>query len=97
MTEQLKIAKVWIDDTHVYAETADGRRASYAFADWERLAKATDAQRRDFYLTYGGIHWSQIDEDLSFEGMFDDNGLNYAAEPEAEYTAIQKRQKSVKQ
>ena len=66
-------------------------------ADWERLAKATDAQRRDFYLTYGGIHWSQIDEDLSFEGMFDDNGLNYAAEPEAEYTAIQKRQKSVKQ
>ena len=51
------------------------------------LANATDAQRRDFYLSYGGIHWPQIDEDLSFEGMFEDHDLNYAAEPEAEYNA----------
>ena len=87
MTEQLKIAKVWVDDTHVYAETADGLRASYAFSEWERLAHATDAQRHDFYLSYGGIHWPQIDEDLSFEGMFEDNGLLFAAEPKAEYNA----------
>ena len=87
MTEQLKIAKVWVDDTHVYAETADGLRASYAFSEWARLAHATDAQRHDFYLSYGGIHWPQIDEDLSFEGRFEDNGLLFAAEPEAEYNA----------
>ena len=48
MIEQLNIAKVWVDDTHVYAETTDGLRASYAFSDWARLANATDAQRRDF-------------------------------------------------
>ena len=77
---QNMIAKVWIDDTHVYAETKDGRQASYAFSEWPRLAKATTEQRRDFYLSYGGIHWPQIDEDLSYEGMFEDNGLLYAAE-----------------
>ena len=87
MTGLLNIAKVWVDYTHVYAETTDGLRASYAFSDWERLAHATDAQRRDFYLSYGGIHWPQIDEDLSFERMFEDNGLDFAAEPEAAYNA----------
>lgn len=73
--EQMKIAKVWVDSTHVYAETTDGIRASYAFADWPRLAHATDEQRQDFHLSYFGIHWPQIDEDLSFEGMFRDNNL----------------------
>ena len=70
--EQVKIAKVWVDSTHVYAETSDGIQASYAFADWPRLANATDEQRRDFRLSYLGIHWPQVDEDLSFEGMFRD-------------------------
>lgn len=73
--KQITIAKVWVDTTHVYAETTDGIRASYAFADWERLANATDEQRQDFHLSYSGIHWPQIDEDLSFDGMFRDNNL----------------------
>ena len=69
------IARVWVDDHAVYAETTDGLRASYEFAQWPRLCNATAAQRRDFYLSYHGIHWSQIDEDLNFEGMFHDAGL----------------------
>ena len=32
-------------------------------------------QRADFYLTYSGIHWPHINEDLSFEGMFASAGL----------------------
>ncbi len=83
------ISKVWVDDTHVYVETTDGKQASYAFSEWPRLANATDEQRRDFYLTYGGIHWPQIDEDLSFEGMFEDNGLLYVAEDDAPEYKIQ--------
>ena len=71
-TKEMKIAKVWVDSPHVYAETTDGSRASYAFSVWPRLANATDEQRRDFHLSYAGIHWPQIDEDLSFEGMFRD-------------------------
>lgn len=85
LTRPMNIAKVWVDDTHVYAETADGLRANYAFSEWPRLANATQEQRRDFYLSHAGIHWPQIDEDLSFEGMFEDNGIPFAAEEEAEY------------
>ena len=69
------IARVWVDDHAVYAETTDGLRASYEFAQWPRLCKATAAQRQAFELSYGGIHWPDIDEDLSFEGMFHDAGL----------------------
>ena len=66
------IKRVWVDDTNVYAETKDGLVASYPFAAWKRLREATQEQREDFYLSYVGIHWPQIDEDLSFEGMFSD-------------------------
>lgn len=73
--ERKQIARVWVDDHAVHAETTDGLRASYEFAQWPRLRNATEDQRRDFHLSYGGIHWPAIDEDLSFEGMFHDAGL----------------------
>ena len=69
------IARVWVDDHAVYAETTDGLRAGYEFAQWSRLRNATATQRQAFELSYGGIHWPDIDEDLSFEGMFHDAGL----------------------
>lgn len=70
-----RIKRVWVDDTHVWAETADGLTAGYPFERWARLAKASDTQRRNFTLSYFGIHWPEIDEDLNFEGMFSDAGL----------------------
>lgn len=75
MTDKKQIARVWVDDHAVYAETTDGLMASYEFAMWPRLRNANDAQRRDFSLSYLGIHWPSIDEDLSFEGMFHNAGL----------------------
>ena len=69
------IDKVWTDDERVYARTKDGLTASYAFSKWPRLRDATKEQRETFQLSYGGIHWPLIDEDLSFEGMFCDAGL----------------------
>lgn len=77
-----RIIKVWVDQDAVYALTEDGRTASYKFADWKRLQVATPAQRMDFYLTYSGIHWPQVDEDLSFEGMFAKAGLCSRTESE---------------
>ena len=69
------IDKVWTDDERVYARTKDGLVASYAFSRWPRLRDATKEQRDDFHLSYGGIHWPQLDEDLCFDGMFHDAGL----------------------
>ena len=73
--EKQRIKKVWVDDDAVYAMTEQGLTANYPFSTWKRLREATPAQRSDFYLTYSGIHWPQVDEDLSFEGMFANAGL----------------------
>ena len=59
------IAKVWIESGHIYAQTRDGFVASYAISLWKRLASATEQQLNDFYLSYSGIHWPQLDEDLN--------------------------------
>jgi hypothetical protein len=69
------IARVWVDGQAVYAETSDGLQASYDFALWPRLLHADDEQRRQFELSYSGIHWPALDEDLSFESMFHQAGL----------------------
>lgn len=46
-----------------------------SFNRWSRLAKATKEQRQRFFLSSYGIHWSELDEDLSFSGLFSDAGL----------------------
>lgn len=88
---RMQIDKVWVDDHAVYALTTDGKQASYEFSQWPRLRDASQVQREQFELSYSGIHWPAIDEDLSFEGMFHNVGLcaftegedsiYYAAEP----------------
>lgn len=70
-----QVSKVWIENASICVSTIDGLQASYAFSMWPRLANATEEQRSDFYLSYSGIHWPEIDEDLSFEGMFAHSGL----------------------
>ena len=75
MPRQILISRVWVDSQYIYASTVDGKTAKYAFADCRSFANTTDEQRRDFYLSYSGIHWRHIDEDFSFNGMFRDNGF----------------------
>lgn len=70
------IKHVWTDDNNIYAETNNGWIASYPFAQWPRLANATTKQRQSFTLSTFGIHWPDIDEDLSFLGLFTDAGYH---------------------
>lgn len=65
-----QVAKVWVSDTAVWVELTDGRRANENFADYPRLASSSKSQRENFRLSHFGIHWPEIDEDLSFDGFF---------------------------
>ena len=49
----------------------DGRKISVPLSWYPRLLKATPAQRNHWELAGAGygIHWPDIDEDLSTEGM----------------------------
>jgi len=52
-------------------ELADGRRVTIPLAWSPRLQHATDEQRRNWRLIGGGIgiHWEDVDEDLSVESL----------------------------
>ena len=47
----------------------DGRVITVPVAWYPRLAKASTEQRLAFELSPAGIHWDEIDEDISVEGM----------------------------
>lgn len=49
----------------------DGRKISVPLSWYPNLAKATAAQRSNWQLCGGGfgIHWPELDEDLSTEGL----------------------------
>ena len=80
--EQYRVKRVWVDEANIWAETTNGWKASYPFSQWKRLAQATSQQRSNFVLSRYGIHWPEIDEDLSFEGLFADAGFCKADEAE---------------
>ncbi len=73
--ERYRVNRVWVDESHVWAETANGWKAGCPFNKWSNLAKATQEQRHNFSLSRYGIHWPELDEDLCFEGIFADAGL----------------------
>jgi len=47
----------------------DGRRIATPLAWYPRLAKASPAQRANFEIMPMGVHWPDVDEDLSISGM----------------------------
>lgn len=69
----MKAQKVWFENGRVHLLTQDGREGSLPVRLFPRLYNATDAQRQNYTLSHFGIHWPDIDEDLSYEGFFDDD------------------------
>jgi uncharacterized protein DUF2442 len=66
-----RIQRVEVTDDLITAYLVDGRIISVPLAWSWRLSGATPAQRANYELIGAGqgIHWPEIDEDLSAEGM----------------------------
>jgi hypothetical protein len=47
----------------------DGKSVSFAWKKNPRLSQATAGQLKKFKVTPHGIHWPDLDEDLSFRGL----------------------------
>ncbi|HWI86512.1 MAG TPA: DUF2442 domain-containing protein [Sphingomonas sp.] len=66
-----RVADVRCDDASLIVDLVDGRTISVPLAWYPRLLHATPQQRRAWETSAGGygIHWPEIDEDLSTEGL----------------------------
>ena len=66
-----RIITIEVTDDTIEAQLADGRKISVPLAWSWRLSDATPEQRRNFELIGDGegVHWPDIDEDISAKGM----------------------------
>ena len=66
-----KIKKISIDDDEIVADLMDGRTISIPLAWSWRLSEATEEQRNNYKIIADGIgiHWPDVDEDISAQGM----------------------------
>jgi hypothetical protein len=66
-----RIADVAVTDEAITAHLVDGRVISVPLAWSWRLSDATAAQRANWQLIGDGhgVHWPDVDEDISAEGM----------------------------
>jgi hypothetical protein len=66
-----RIVGVRIDEHSLRADLADGRTITVPLAWFPRLLHASAEQRSNWRLAGGGfgIHWPDVDEDLSAEGL----------------------------
>ncbi len=69
--QEIRIKEISISDDTISAHLLDGRTISVPLAWSWRLSEATSEQRSDYQIIGDGqsIHWPDIDEDLSAEGM----------------------------
>jgi len=79
MIKQKDIEKVWIDDKGIYLRTKSGNEAFEEFAKYSRLKNAKKSERKKYQLNAYGIHWPDLDEDLSFDGFFKQNDNEVAS------------------
>jgi len=74
-TSELKageaVKDVEFTDDDLVVRLLDGRSISVPLAWYPRLLAASPSQREDWHIAGGGygIHWPDIDEDLSTEGL----------------------------
>jgi hypothetical protein len=66
-----RVVGLEIDDDTLSVSLMDGRTISVPLAWYPRLLDATKVQRENWKIAGGGygLHWPDIDEDLSTEGL----------------------------
>ena len=66
-----RAVQVAVSDDELTLDLADGRRLSVPLVWFPRLLHASTAERQNWRLLGDGqgVHWSDIDEDLSVAGL----------------------------
>lgn len=93
----MKVTKLWFDNDKIYILLDDGRELWQSLLWYPRLKNATNEQRFAYRITDSGIHWGEIDEDISLESFLYDGpepagiALIFRKFPELNASAIARR------
>lgn len=62
------------DDDRMWLELSDGRVLGAPLVWFPRLLHATPAQRLAYEISRNGLHWGELDEDISIDGLLSGRG-----------------------
>jgi hypothetical protein len=62
------------DEDSLWVDLNDGRTLGVPLAWFPRLLNATPEQRAGVEISYGGLHWAELDEDISVAGLLAGRG-----------------------
>ncbi len=65
---------VRFDDDSFWVDLEDGRTLGVPLAWFPRLLHATPDQRAQVEMSRSGLHWEEIDEDISIAGLLAGRG-----------------------
>lgn len=65
----MTITKIWFEGERLYGLSNDGRTLWQSLLYYPRLRFAPEERREDYSFNAFGIHWDQLDEDVSFESF----------------------------
>ena len=67
----IKIKNVFFRDERIFFSLEDGREIGSPLKWYPKLYEASEDELKDFSVSPGGygVHWNQLDEDLSAYGM----------------------------
>ena len=93
----MKISKIWFADDRIYGQTDDGRTLWQSLLYYRRLRNASEEERNGYEMDDEGIHWYELDEDISFESFeYEDpepTGISriFLSHPELNASAVGRR------
>lgn len=64
-----KIIRIWFDNDHIYGEDETGVTHRQSLLWYNTLRNASDEERNRYSFGFTGIHWRELDEDISFESF----------------------------
>lgn len=76
-----EIVKIWFEGNNVCGQSDNGEVRKQSLLWYSNLLNASEEQRSKYEIGLDGIHWRELDEDISFESFFYDD---------AEPTEVQK-------
>ncbi len=74
MNSSVKAKNVRFDDDNMWIELSDNRTLGIPLAWFPRLLHSSIKQREEVHISNHGLHWEELDEDISIGGLLAGQG-----------------------
>ena len=83
MNSSVRAKSVSFDEDSFWLDLSDGRTLGVPLAWFPRLLRASPEQREKVSISARGLHWEDLDEDISIEGLLAGQGDRMRARSKA--------------